>query len=88
MLAGVMTGCHLIVVDRWGPESIDLLAREGCTLPGSGQVFFLAFLEAQRKLPAGERARIERERGNYFYVRAAGERAGWVDKRDFGKIWP
>jgi hypothetical protein len=40
------------------------------------------------KLPAGELARIERERGNYFYVRAEGDRAGWVEKREFAKIWP
>jgi hypothetical protein len=40
------------------------------------------------KIPAGEIARVERERGNYFYVRAEGDRAGWVDKREFAKIWP
>lgn len=39
-------------------------------------------------LPGGEVARIEIQRGNYFYVRADGDRAGWVDKRDFAKIWP
>jgi hypothetical protein len=40
------------------------------------------------KIPAGELARIERERGNYYYIRAEGDRAGWVEKRVFAKIWP
>lgn len=44
--------------------------------------------EELSKIPAGELARIERERGNYFYVRAEGDRAGWIAKRDFAKIWP
>ncbi len=44
--------------------------------------------EELTKLPGGEVARVERERGNYYYVRADGDRAGWVDKRDFAKIWP
>jgi hypothetical protein len=44
--------------------------------------------EELSKLPAGELARIENERGNFYYVRAQGDRAGWVDKRDFAKIWP
>jgi hypothetical protein len=33
-------------------------------------------------------ARIERERGEYLYVRADGDRAGWVRKADFGRVWP
>ena len=40
------------------------------------------------KLTAGEMARVERERGEYFYVRADGDRAGWVRKADFGRVWP
>ena len=40
------------------------------------------------KLTAGEMARIERERGEYLYVRADGDRAGWVRKADFGRVWP
>jgi len=40
------------------------------------------------KLSAGEMARVERERGDYFYVRADGDRAGWVRKADFARVWP
>ena len=40
------------------------------------------------KLPAAEMARVERERGEYFYVRADGDRAGWVRKADFARVWP
>ena len=43
--------------------------------------------ETLSKLPAGEMARIERERGAYFYVRAEGDRAGWVRKAEFARIW-
>lgn len=38
-------------------------------------------------LPAGELARVEKERGKFFYVRAAADRAGWVDKAEFAKVW-
>lgn len=40
------------------------------------------------KLPAGEVARVEQVRGPYLYVRADHDRAGWVDQREFAKIWP
>ena len=38
------------------------------------------------KLPAGEVARLERERGNYVYVRAGNDAGGWVERAQFGKI--
>jgi hypothetical protein len=40
------------------------------------------------KLAAGEVARVENTRGEYLYVRADGDRAGWVHQREFRKIWP
>ncbi len=40
------------------------------------------------KLAAGEVARVEDTRGSYLYVRAENDRAGWVDQRDFAKVWP
>lgn len=40
------------------------------------------------ELHAGEVARVENVRGNYYYVRADHDRAGWVEVRDFAKIWP
>lgn len=43
--------------------------------------------ETLSRLPAGEMARIERERGSYLYVRAEGDRAGWVRKAEFARIW-
>ena len=44
--------------------------------------------ETLTKLPAGEMARVERKRGEYFYVRAEGDRAGWLKKADFAPVWP
>jgi ribosomal protein L2 len=38
------------------------------------------------KLSAGELARVERERGNYVYVRLASDAAGWVEKTRVGRI--
>ena len=40
------------------------------------------------KLSSGEMARVERARGEYFYVRADGDRTGWVRKADFARVWP
>jgi hypothetical protein len=38
------------------------------------------------KLPAGELARLERQRGQYVYVRAGNDAAGWIERRQFGLI--
>jgi hypothetical protein len=40
------------------------------------------------KVAAGEVGRLEKTRGDYFYVRAEGDRAGWVHRREFRTIWP
>lgn len=40
------------------------------------------------KLAAGEMGRVENARGDYLYVRAEGDRAGWVHKHEFIKVWP
>lgn len=38
------------------------------------------------RLPEGEVARVERQRGDYFYVRLANDAAGWVDGERFRLI--
>jgi tetratricopeptide (TPR) repeat protein len=38
------------------------------------------------KLPAGELARAEQERGDYVLVRASGDAVGWVRRAEFGLI--
>lgn len=38
------------------------------------------------KLAAGEVARVERMRGDYFYIRAGNDAAGWVHRDQFGLI--
>jgi tetratricopeptide (TPR) repeat protein len=38
------------------------------------------------RLAAGELARLERERGDYVYVRAGNDAAGWVERSQFGQI--
>jgi hypothetical protein len=38
------------------------------------------------RLAAGESARVERQRGQYLYVRAGNEAAGWLDNSEFGLI--
>ena len=43
--------------------------------------------ETLTKLPAGEMARVERARGDYLYIRAEGDRAGWLKKADFARVW-
>jgi hypothetical protein len=44
--------------------------------------------EALTRLRAGEVGRVENTRGEYFYIRAEGDRAGWVHQREFARIWP
>jgi hypothetical protein len=44
--------------------------------------------ETLSKLIAGEMGRVENARGDYLYIRAEGDRAGWVHKREFAKVWP
>ena len=43
--------------------------------------------EALAKLPAGEMARVEHKRGDFLYVRAEGDRAGWIKAKDFAMVW-
>ncbi len=38
------------------------------------------------RLPAGEMGRMERQRGNYFYIRLSSDAAGWVDASRFHLI--
>jgi tetratricopeptide (TPR) repeat protein len=38
------------------------------------------------RLSAGEMARIERRRGDYLYIRAGSDAAGWVQRAQFGQI--
>ncbi len=43
--------------------------------------------EVLGKLPAGDTARVELTRGAYAYVRGEGDRAGWVHRDEFTRIW-
>jgi hypothetical protein len=38
------------------------------------------------RLTGGEFVRVERERGDYLYVRAGNDAAGWVDRAELGLI--
>jgi acyl-CoA synthetase (AMP-forming)/AMP-acid ligase II len=49
----LLVGCSSILVDQFGDEGIETLARHGVTLAGSGTPFNLAYLRAQRQ--AGSR---------------------------------
>jgi tetratricopeptide (TPR) repeat protein len=44
--------------------------------------------EVLGSLPEGEAARVEKTRGEYRYVRASGDRAGWVRQEEFAMLWP
>ena len=39
-------------------------------------------------LPEGEVARVEKGRGEYWYLRASSDRAGWVRRDEFALLWP
>lgn len=44
--------------------------------------------EPLTKLMGGEFARLEKKRVGYYYIRADGDRTGWVKESEFTKIWP
>jgi acyl-CoA synthetase (AMP-forming)/AMP-acid ligase II len=52
----MQTGVELLMVETFHPtDSPRWLGEHGCTCAGAGTVFWLAYLNAQRALPAGER---------------------------------
>jgi acyl-CoA synthetase (AMP-forming)/AMP-acid ligase II len=56
VFSGMMIGCQQILVEQFDPATtIPLLRKEHVTLAGSGTAFHLAYLAAQRALPAGEK---------------------------------
>ena len=42
--------------------------------------------QTMARLPAGEMARLERERADYVYVRTGSDAAGWLQRAQFGRI--
>jgi len=42
--------------------------------------------QTMARLPAGEMARLERERGDYVYVRTGNDAAGWLHREQFGRV--
>jgi cyclohexanecarboxylate-CoA ligase len=53
--AALMSGCALILVEKFNREATWLLRRHGVTLAGAGLPFLHEYLAAQRTLPEGER---------------------------------
>jgi cyclohexanecarboxylate-CoA ligase len=52
----MQTGVELLVVEAFDPAGTPAwLSEHGCTCAGAGTVFWLAYLNAQRALPEGER---------------------------------
>jgi tetratricopeptide (TPR) repeat protein len=44
--------------------------------------------EVLGNLPEGETARVEKTRGEFQYIRASSDRAGWVRRDEFAMLWP
>ncbi len=52
----MQTGVELLMVETFDPIKTPLwLGENGCSCAGAGTVFWLAYLHAQRQLPAGQR---------------------------------
>jgi cyclohexanecarboxylate-CoA ligase len=51
--ASLLTGGSTVIVEQFDSRTIDVLRTEGVTLPGAGQVFFLKYLEVQRRRHSG-----------------------------------
>jgi len=54
IMAGLIAGCAQLVVESFGPASVDFLSENGVTQAGAGTAFHNVYLAAQRKRP-GER---------------------------------
>lgn len=50
-MASLMSGAAQLVVEKFGPEAVDFLAKCGVHHAGSGTAFFNVYLEAQRRSP-------------------------------------
>ncbi|HZJ27389.1 MAG TPA: AMP-binding protein [Acidimicrobiia bacterium] len=56
LMAALISGCSHAIVEAFAPATtIPVLRREDVTIAGAGTVFHLAYLDAQRALPGGER---------------------------------
>jgi cyclohexanecarboxylate-CoA ligase len=53
--AALMSGCALLLVEKFNREATWFLRRSGVTLAGAGLPFLHEYLAAQRTLPEGER---------------------------------
>jgi len=51
--ASLLAGGSTVIVEQFDSRTIDVLRNEGVTLPGAGQVFFLKYLEEQRRRNSG-----------------------------------
>jgi cyclohexanecarboxylate-CoA ligase len=51
--SALITGGSTVVVEQFDFSAIDVLREAGVTLPGTGQVFFLSYLEEQRRRNTG-----------------------------------
>jgi len=56
LIAALISGCSHAIVEAFVPATtIPVLTREDVTIAGAGTPFHLAYLDAQRALPAGQR---------------------------------
>ena len=60
----------------------------GVVLPQQAALRLTPTREAQTitRLNGGEMARLERERGDYLYIRLGNDTAGWIRRAEFGRI--
>jgi cyclohexanecarboxylate-CoA ligase len=52
LISSLLTGCSLVLDEAFDPvRTTEFLSREDVTLPGSGTIFHMAYLKAQREHP-------------------------------------
>lgn len=87
-MQGLAAGCFAVfLLTLPALYGIHTRSRIGIVLAQNTPLRLTPTIEAQivTKLPAGETARLEREKQNYIFVRAAGS-AGWVERGDLGIV--
>jgi acyl-CoA synthetase (AMP-forming)/AMP-acid ligase II len=55
LFTALLSGCRLLYVRQFGPDAIEAMRRAEVTVAGSGMPFFTQYLDAQQRLPEGER---------------------------------
>jgi hypothetical protein len=88
--AGAVVASALFLLTTPALAGIASRSRIGVILVADTELRLTPTKEAEvlGKLSEGELGRLEKARGDYVFVRGAADRAGWIQTKEFARIWP